>query len=129
MVDGARDVGAQLADLVLELPAELQFLGVEQLGDLPSVIENDTNAAALAEATLGAGRGRRIVVYSNSGSGIGGGLVIDGRLYHGAGVTEMEIGHLRLSPQGGITGIQDPSRACTSSPASCGSTSRMVRVP
>jgi glucokinase len=76
---------------------------MEQLGGLPTVIENDTNAAALAEATLGAGRGRRIVVYSNSGSGIGGGLVIDGRLYHGGSVTEMEIGHLRLSPQGGIT--------------------------
>lgn len=75
----------------------------EQVGGLPTVLENDTNAAALAEATLGAGRGRRIVVYSNVGSGIGGGLVIDGRLYHGAGVTEMEVGHLRLEPQGGIT--------------------------
>lgn len=75
----------------------------ERLGGLLVVIENDTNAAALAEARLGAGRGSRIVVYSNAGSGIGGGLVIDGRLYHGGGVTEMEIGHLRLSPRGGIT--------------------------
>lgn len=75
----------------------------EQFDGLPTALENDTNAAALAEATLGAGRGRRVVVYSNVGSGIGGGLVIDGRLYHGGGVTEMEIGHLRLSPRGGIT--------------------------
>lgn len=70
---------------------------------LPTCIENDTNAAALAEAVVGAGRDRRIVLYSNVGSGIGGGLVIDGRLYHGGGVTEMEIGHLRLGPEGGIT--------------------------
>lgn len=75
----------------------------EQLGGLPTCIENDTNAAALAEATVGAGRDRRIVLYSNVGSGIGGGLVIDRRLYHGGGMTEMEIGHLRLGPDGGIT--------------------------
>ena len=62
-----------------------------------------SNVAAFAEATRGAGRGGRIVVYSNAGSGIGGGLVVDGRLYHGAGVTEMEIGHLRRSLEGGIT--------------------------
>lgn len=74
-----------------------------QLGGLPTCIENDTNSAALAEATVGAGRDRRIVLYSNVGSGIGGGLVIDRRLYHGGGVTEMEIGHLRLGPEGGIT--------------------------
>lgn len=67
-----------------------------RLGGLPTVLENDTNAAALAEAVLGAGRGMRVVVYSNCGSGIGGGLVIDGRVYHGGGVTEMEVGHLRL---------------------------------
>lgn len=61
----------------------------------PCRIENDTNAAALAEARLGAGRGAGVVFYTNIGSGIGGGLVIEGKLYSrrfGA----FEIGHTRL---------------------------------
>ena len=74
----------------------------EHAGGLPVLLENDSNAAALAEATVGAGRGLRRVFYSNSGSGIGGGFVVDGRLYHGRGPGEMEIGHLRLGIDGGI---------------------------
>ena len=62
---------------------------------VPCAIENDTNAGALAEATLGAGRGGRVVVYSNIGSGIGGGLVIDGRLHNGR-LGAFEIGHTKL---------------------------------
>jgi glucokinase len=75
----------------------------EQAGGLPVALENDTNAAALAEATFGAGRGANPLLYSNVGSGIGGGLVIDGRIYHGAPPGEVEIGHLRLSADGTIT--------------------------
>jgi len=73
-----------------------------QLGGLPTVLENDANAAALAEATVGAGRDARLVFYSNSGSGIGAGFVIDGVLYRGRGSGEMELGHLRLGTDGGI---------------------------
>jgi len=65
-------------------------------GGIPVVLENDTNAAALAEAVCGAGRGLRTVVYSNVGSGIGGGLVVAGELYHGRVPGEMELGHLRV---------------------------------
>jgi glucokinase len=62
---------------------------------LPTVIENDTNVAALAEARVGAGRGRRAVLYSNVGTGIGGGFVIDGKIHNGRfGATE--IGHTVL---------------------------------
>ena len=53
------------------------------LDGLPVVLENDSNVAALAEATVGAGRGLRLVFYTNVGSGIGGGFVIDGELYRG----------------------------------------------
>jgi len=74
----------------------------ERLGGIPVVIENDTNAAAVAEAVLGAGRGERSVFYTNAGSGIGGGLVVEGVLYRSRGPGEMEIGHLRLGPDGGI---------------------------
>jgi len=72
------------------------------LGAVPVVLENDSNAAALGEALVGAGQGARVVVYSNAGSGIGSGLVIDGRLYRGRASGEMELGHLRLIPGGGI---------------------------
>ena len=66
---------------------------------LPTVIENDTNAAALAEALLGAGRGKRAVLYSNVGTGIGGGFVVDGEILNGeSGATE--IGHLRFFVRG-----------------------------
>jgi glucokinase len=65
---------------------------------LPTVIENDTNVAALAEARVGAGRGRRAVLYSNVGTGIGGGFVVDGKIYNGRfGATE--IGHMIVTVQ------------------------------
>jgi glucokinase len=66
---------------------------------LPTVIENDTNAAALAEATIGAGRGYRAVLYSNVGTGIGGGFVVDGKIYNGR-FGAMEIGHTRFFVRG-----------------------------
>src|SRR5438309_1173717 len=49
---------------------------------IPCFVENDSNTATLGEATLGAGRGFNPVFYTNMGSGVGGGLVIDGALYH-----------------------------------------------
>jgi glucokinase len=61
----------------------------------PTVLGNDCDAAALAEARFGAGRGKRTVFFVTVGTGVGGGLVIDGRL-HGAGRPAVaEIGHLR----------------------------------
>jgi len=73
----------------------------EQTG-LPVFVENDANVAALGEALHGAGRGANPVFWVNSGSGVGGGLVVDGRLYHGAVPGEMEIGHVRLERDGTI---------------------------
>ncbi len=66
----------------------------ETLG-LPTGLSNDSDAAGLAEALFGAGRGHRVVFYSNVGSGIGGALVIDGRVYCGGHGIASEIGHLR----------------------------------
>jgi glucokinase len=62
---------------------------------LPALVANDSDSAGLAEARFGAGRGRRIVFYSNVGSGIGGALAIGGQLYQGAAGIASEIGHLR----------------------------------
>ena len=69
---------------------------------LPAFVENDANVAALGEALHGAGAGFSPVLWVNVGSGVGGGLVIDGRLYHGAAPGEIEIGHLRLDRDGTI---------------------------
>ncbi|MFI5380954.1 MAG: ROK family protein [Tepidisphaerales bacterium] len=66
----------------------------------PVFVENDSNVAALAEATVGAGAGLDPVLYFNMGSGVGGGLVVGGRIYHGAPPGEVEFGHLRLRPGG-----------------------------
>lgn len=70
------------------------------VGGRPVAIENDANAAAFAEATVGAGRGARSVLYSNAGSGVGGGFVSGGQLFHGEPPGELEIGHLRLDADG-----------------------------
>lgn len=63
-------------------------------------IENDANVAALGEATYGAGRNYDTVFYMTIGSGVGGGLVQNGTLYHGRSQGESEIGHLRLTENG-----------------------------
>lgn len=74
----------------------------EKRASLPTFIENDANAAALGEARFGAGRDANPVFYVTLGSGVGGGLVVDGRIFHGAPPGEVEIGHLRLDRKGTI---------------------------
>ena len=61
--------------------------------DAPVHLENDANAAALAEWRFGAGRGARHLVYLTMSTGVGGGLVLDGRLYRGTG-NAGEVGHM-----------------------------------
>jgi glucokinase len=67
---------------------------------LPTRVDNDANVAALGEARHGAGKGFNPVFYVTLGSGVGGGLVVDGHIYHGARPGESEIGHVRLDRQG-----------------------------
>ena len=69
---------------------------------VPTIIENDANTAALGEALAGAGKGQNPMFYVTLGSGVGGGLVVDGAIYHGAAPGEAEIGHIRLD-KGGST--------------------------
>jgi glucokinase len=72
------------------------------LTEAPVVVDNDANVAALGEALCGAGVGFNPVFYVTLGSGVGGGLVVDGRIYHGAKPGESEIGHVRLDRRGPI---------------------------
>ncbi len=67
--------------------------------DAPVHLENDANAAALAEWRFGAGRGARHLIYLTMSTGVGGGLVLDGRLYRGSGGAG-EVGHMPVEWEG-----------------------------
>lgn len=71
-----------------------------ELSGLPVRVDNDANVAALGEAVAGAGRGANPAFYVTLGSGVGGGLVVEGGIYHGASPGEVEIGHVRLDRTG-----------------------------
>jgi glucokinase len=66
----------------------------------PVFIDNDANVGALGEALRGAGQGSNPVFYVTLGSGVGGGLAVNGQIYHGAKPGESEIGHVRLDRNG-----------------------------
>lgn len=71
---------------------------------LPVVVENDGNIAAWGEYRFGAGRGTSDMVLVTVGTGIGGGIVIDGRLFRGAHGAAGEIGHINAVPDGRACG-------------------------
>ena len=71
----------------------------ERIG-LPVALENDASAAALAEHRFGAGRGTRHMVMLTLGTGIGGGLIVNGELYRGAVGAAAELGHITIDLDG-----------------------------
>lgn len=71
---------------------------------IPTKFENDANAAALAELMFGAGMGYKNMVYLTMSTGIGGGIIIDGRLYRGTYNSAGEVGHQILIPDGPLCG-------------------------
>ena len=73
---------------------------IEQEFGLPVAVENDCKLGALAEAHFGAGRGHRAVFYITIGTGIGGGIVRDGRIQQMSDTGEAEIGHIVVLPGG-----------------------------
>src|SRR5881394_2878899 len=73
---------------------------LQSLSGLPVRVDNDANTGTLGEALHGAGVGFNPVCYVTLGSGVGGGLVVDGKIYHGAKPGETEIGHVRLDRSG-----------------------------
>ena len=79
---------------------------VTELLDLPAVICNDADVAGLAEARFGAGKGLTPVFYITVGTGIGGGLILDGVIYRGAGKGAAEIGHLLVPSSSGPSDVQ-----------------------
>ena len=77
---------------------------IESEFHIPTIIENDANASALAEARFGGGRGYDYVLYMTMSTGIGGGIVANGEIYHGANDSAGEVGHQILLPDGPLCG-------------------------
>jgi glucokinase len=69
---------------------------ISDIVGLPAVLGNDADVAGLAEALFGAGKGLSPIFYITIGSGIGGGLIINGEIYRGCGRGAAEIGHLSV---------------------------------
>lgn len=70
--------------------------------DFPVLLDNDSNAAALAEYRYGAGRGSRHMIYMSASTGIGSGLILGGRLFRGSYGWAGESGHMLITPDSGL---------------------------
>ncbi|MGM0414826.1 MAG: ROK family protein [Bacillota bacterium] len=75
---------------------------ISQEFGVKSFLENDANSSALAEWKQGAGRGYNNLIFLTFGTGLGAGLILDGRLYRGTGGLAGEVGHIRLTKKGPI---------------------------
>lgn len=83
----------------VQLDAELT-----SLINLPVFLENDANSAAWGERTFGAGKGKMNMLMVTVGTGVGGGIIVNGELLRGAFGIAAEIGHLRVLPEGHLCG-------------------------
>ncbi|NPV66006.1 MAG: ROK family protein [Anaerolineae bacterium] len=98
------------------------------LGDAwagPISVAKDTNAAALGELLYGAGRGAQTILYVTVGTGIGGGLVLEGKLYHGVSGGAADLGHLIVETDGPLCGCG--KRGCVEALASGPAIARQAR--
>ncbi|MFA5329141.1 MAG: ROK family protein [Prolixibacteraceae bacterium] len=69
---------------------------------VPSAVQNDANACALAEWMMGAGKGTQNMIFLTFGTGMGAGLILNGQLYAGTNDLGGEVGHIRMAPDGPI---------------------------
>jgi glucokinase len=99
--------------------ANIRFADVmaERLG-LPVFVDNDANAAVLAEHAAGAARGASEVVLLTIGTGIGGGMMLGGRLYRGSIGAAAELGHMVIDMDGPPCQGNCPNRGCLEALAS-----------
>jgi len=128
VLDGARVARVELAAVGLSVPGPWDhqagaFLKLPNLSSwsgfpvrghlenhfsIPIYMDNDANAAALAEWKFGAGRGCSDLIYLTMSTGIGGGLILDGRLYRGRNFNAGEVGHQVIVPGGAVCGCGLP---------------------
>lgn len=120
VVDEANGVAVWSANIGFR-DVPLRDLAAQRLG-LPAAVGHDVRAGALAESRLGAGRGRRHVLFVAIGTGIAGGLVVDGTGYPGAHGAAGELGHIVVRPGGATCGCG--LRGCLEAEASAKSIGR-----
>jgi glucokinase len=92
---------------------------------VPALLDNDANAAALGESQFGAGRGLNDLVYITISTGIGGGIIIGGKLLHGTSDGAGEVGHITVMPEGPQCGCG--ARGCMEAICSGTSIARRAR--
>lgn len=98
---------------------------VERLG-VPAILENDANAAAVGEMWQGAAVGCNAIICLTLGTGVGGGIILDGKLWRGVDGAAAEIGHMCVDPFGGVA-CTCGSRGCLEVFASATAIVRMTR--
>jgi len=79
----------------------------------PVFVENDANAAAFGESWVGCGKGLSSLLYLGLGTGVGGGIILDGRVWHGREGLAAELGHITIDPDGPVCGCGN--RGCLES--------------
>ncbi len=89
---------------------------IEDRFNIPTYFDNDANIAGLGENRFGAGKGSKHMLYMTVSTGIGGGIVIDGQIYHGATFGAGEIGHITIDVNGPLCGCGN--RGCIEAIAS-----------
>jgi glucokinase len=94
--------------------------------DEPVILENDANAAAIGEMWRGAGQGYRTLICVTLGTGVGGGIILDGKPWRGVDGSAAEIGHIGVDPFGGVP-CTCGSRGCLEVYASATAIVRMTR--
>jgi predicted NBD/HSP70 family sugar kinase len=93
--------------------------------DLPVMVDNDANLGALAEAAFGAGRDAGDLIYLKVSSGIGAGLILNGRLYRGSAGLAGELGHVLVDPEGLV--CRCGNRGCLETLAASGALVELLR--
>jgi glucokinase len=115
-IDRQRGVAIHAVNLdITDVPVRDEMR--KRLG-LPVFIDNDANVAALAEFLYGAGRGARNVVLLTVGTGIGGGLILNGEVFRGSTGAAAELGHIVIEEDGPRCQGNCPNRGCVESLAS-----------
>jgi glucokinase len=113
-----RERGVAIIAVNLDLAdVPIRDLVTERLG-VPVFVDNDANLAILAEHRFGAARGANNAVMLTIGTGIGGGLIIDGRLYRGSKGAAAELGHTVIEADGPRCQGNCPNRGCVEALAS-----------
>jgi glucokinase len=99
-VDADNGIVRQAVNLHWKQPVKLKEK-LEHASSLPVFIDNDANTAALGEMWRGAGQGAKDLIAITLGTGVGGGVILQGKIVHGVNGVGGEIGHLTMEPTGG----------------------------